>query len=76
MRMMRRMKRKVKGKGKEKRKRQRDGEREIPNTCALAQTTLKITIGCLCRGPSRRFQGACSFQHPQKTCSTVRLFGP
>ena len=54
--------------------RERDGEAKgqkktqtwTPNTYAVAQTTLKITIGCLCRGPSRRFQGACRFQHPQK----------
>ena len=42
-------------------------ERETPNTDASARSTLKITIGCLCRGPSRRLQGV---------CSTVRLFGP
>ena len=42
------------------------GKRETPNTCALAQTTLKITIGCSCRGPSRRFQGACRFSAHKK----------
>ena len=30
------------------------------------------SIGCLCRGRSRRFQ----VQHPQKNLPTVRLFGP
>ena len=34
------------------------GRHRDPNTCSLAQTTLKITTGCLCRGPSRRFQSA------------------
>ena len=46
-------------------KKETDGEtereRETPNTDAFARTTLKITIGCLCRGPSRRFQGVCRF---------------
>ena len=51
--------------GKRNRGRDKRG-RETPNTCVLAQTTLKITLGCLCRGPSRRFQGACRFQHTQK----------
>ena len=58
------------------REREKEGERERgngrgnereenrhgpPNTYALAQMTLKITIGCFCRGPSRCFQGACRF---------------
>ena len=34
-----------------------------PNTYALARTTFKITNGCLCRGPSRRFQGAPTTQN-------------
>ena len=38
----------------------------IPNTYALARTTLKIINGCLCRGTSRRFQGVSRFQHAQK----------
>ena len=88
MMMIRRMKRKRKRKrqrdgereerdGKRKQQRERQRGRETPNNDALAQAILKITIGCLCRGPSRRFQGACRFQHPQKkTCSTVGLFGP
>ena len=29
---------------------ERKRESETPNTYALAQTTLKITVGCLCRG--------------------------
>ena len=56
--------------------RERRRKRETPNTYALAQTTLKITIDCLCRGPSRRFQGACRFGTHKKTCTTVALFGP
>ena len=32
----------------------------------LALIALKITIGCLCRGPSRRFQGACRFSTRKK----------
>ena len=28
--------------------------------------TLEITIGCLCHGPSRRFQGACRFSTDKK----------
>ena len=61
----------------------RDGEAKgkkntqtwTPNTCALARTTLKITIGCLCRGPSRRFQGACRFSTHKKLARRVRLIG-
>ena len=41
-----------------------------PNTYALARTTLEITIGCLCQGPSRRFQGACKLS----TCKKKNLF--
>ena len=41
-------------------------ERETPNTYALAQTTLKITIGCLCPGPSKLFQGAYRFSAHKK----------
>ena len=64
-----------------KEKKRRDGEakhRHGPqNTYALARTTFKITTGCLCRGPSRRFQGACRFSTLKKTtCPTVRLSGP
>ena len=47
--------------GKREKQRERQRGRETPNTDALARPTLKITIGCLCRGPSRRFQGACRF---------------
>ena len=59
----------------------RGKEREKPqtwssNTCALARTTLEITIGCLCQGPSKRFPSACKLSTRKKTCSTVRLFGP
>ena len=39
---------------------ERERERETPNTYALVQTTLKITIDCLCRVPSRRFQDTCT----------------
>ena len=46
-----------------------------PDTYALSRTTLEITIGCLCRGPSKRFQSACRFSTRKKTCLTVRLFG-
>ena len=45
-----------------------------PNTCALTQTTLKITVGCRCTYPhslSLRLQ----VYHP-KTCTHVRLLGP
>ena len=60
--------------------RDREGgtEKETPNTDAFARTTLKITVGCLCQGPSRRFQGAfkaLAGLAPTKTCPTVRLFG-
>ena len=41
-----------------RKKKETEGEterdRETPNTDASARSTLKITIGCLCRGPSRR----------------------
>ena len=50
--------------GEERRKKkgpEGETERETPNFDALARTTLKITIGYLCRGPGRRFQGACRF---------------
>ena len=52
-------------------KRERDGERETPNTNALAQTTLKITIGCVPRSPRRRFQGACRFSTHKKTAQRL-----
>ena len=32
-----------------------------PNTCALTQTTLKITVGCKCTYPSIHFHCACKF---------------
>ena len=36
------------------------------NTYVLPRTTLELTIGCLCQGPSRRFQGACKFSTRKK----------
>ena len=46
---------------------EREGERERPHTLMLLRKRiLKITIGCLCRGPSRRFQGACRFSTHKK----------
>ena len=75
--MMTRVEKEGEGKREERR-----GERErektqtwSPNTCALARTALEITIGCLCQGPSRRFQGACRFS-THKNLPTVGLFGP
>ena len=69
-------KEKEKGEGERRRRRRRRTRRRrrrrrrrqtwTPNTYALARTTFKIANGRLCRGPSRRFQGACRFQHPQK----------
>ena len=59
------------GKGKEE-----NTDMDLPNTWALARTTLKITIGFLWRGPSKRFQGGCRFSTTKKNCPTVRLFGP
>ena len=50
----------------ERRSKREERETETPNTYALARTTLKITIGCLCRGPSRCFQGACRFSTHKK----------
>ena len=75
LRVTERKREKERGEGEKERERERKrGEREserkreseTPNTYALAQTTLEITIGCLCRGPSRRFQGACRFGTHEK----------
>ena len=38
-------------------------DRETPNTYALAQTTLKITNGCLCRGPKSARARTRAVQH-------------
>ena len=46
-----------------------------PNTYALARMTLVITVGCLCYGPSRRFQGSCRFNTGKKR-QMVGLLGP
>ena len=57
---------------KKERERERERKREKkhrhgpPNTYALARTTLEITIGSLCQGPSRRFQGACKLRTRKK----------
>ena len=45
-----------------------------PNTHALAQTTLEITIGCLCRGPCKRFQGPCRFSTNEKLVQRLDSF--
>ena len=53
----------------EGKKRGVDGEAKHRGPQTLARTS--FINGCLCRGTSRRFQGVCRFQHPQKTCPTV-----
>ena len=44
------------GEGERRRKREAKGKEQTqtwtPDTCALALITLKIMVGCLCRGPS------------------------
>ena len=46
----------------------------------LALIALKIMVGCLCRGPSRRFQGAGGLGTHEKKKKLaqllIRLFGP
>ena len=72
MMMMEKMKKERRTKRRVEREIERRGERKkqtqtwTPDTYALVQTTLKITIGCLCRCPSRRFQGACRFSTRKK----------
>ena len=52
--------------GRAERDREKQTQTLTPDTYALSRTTLEITIGCLCRGPSRRFQGACRFSTHKK----------
>ena len=52
--------------GRAEKHREKQTQTLTPDTYALSRTTLEITIGCLCRGPSRRFQGACRFSTRKK----------
>ena len=58
-------KRERKGEKDEEAKGKEQTQTRTPNTYALARMTLE-TIGCLCHGPSRRFQGACRFRTHKK----------
>ena len=50
----------------EQRRTGRSKHRHGPQTLMLALIALKIMVGCWCRGPSRRFQGACRFSTREK----------
>ena len=60
MKMKMKMKKEVEMKSREGEQKRtgRSKHRHGPQTLMLALIALKIMVGCLCRGPSRRFQGA------------------